>query len=166
MLKQWDERPQDVSHLLNPSFVGLLLYRAAVGFKRETQHGVPIELLVLVPSFVIHPATRQRLPKTIVTTLPTWLQDERDVIVRFGERTRNLMPYSREAMLWLLAHKLLLVDDEGRMDIGEGRVRGVTNYQKIGDEIEGMYKRAEFVGRWLAHSGTPTTIYALLGIRP
>lgn len=166
MLKEWTERPQDVSHLLNPPFCGLLLYRAVIGFKRETLHGIPLETLFLVPSFVLHGGTRSRLPASIVTTLPTWLQIERDVIVKFAERTRNLVPYTREAILFLMQHELLVVDEQGRLDVGEGKVRGVTKFQKLSEEIGESYKRAEFVGRWLAHSGSSTTIYALLGIRP
>lgn len=165
-LKKWSMRPQDVSNLVNPSFTGLLLYRAAIGFKREMNHGIPVETLFLIPSFVMHGATRIRLPKSIVTTLPTWLQGERDVVVKFAERTRNLVPYTREAVLFLMQNDLLIVDHEGRLNIGKGKVRGVTNYQKLSKEIGDMYKRAEFVGRWLAHSGSSTTIYALLGIRP
>ena len=41
----WNERPQDVFNLLNPSFVGLLFYRAVRGFKRETTTGMPFELI-------------------------------------------------------------------------------------------------------------------------
>ena len=50
MLDKWDERPQDVSNLLNPAFLGLLLHKSVKGFKREADTGMPFELVSLIPS--------------------------------------------------------------------------------------------------------------------
>ncbi|MCA9055439.1 MAG: hypothetical protein KDA75_16475 [Planctomycetaceae bacterium] len=166
VLNKWSERPQEISHLLNPAYCGLLLYRAVIGFRRETQHGMPLATIAIVPTFVLHAGTRARLPGSIITTLPTWIQTERDVLVRFAERTRNLVPFTREALLFVMQRDLLVVDPEGRIDVGKAKIRGFTGYQQLSSEIADTCKRAEFVGRWLAHSGSPTTIYALLGIRP
>ena len=164
--RPWPERPQDVAHLLNPAYVGLMLYRAVTGFHKEKGKGMPFELLFLVPSFVLHGATRARLPGRIDTTLTTWLQEEKDVILEFGKRTRELVPYTKEAVSFLLVRHIILPDEDGSVSLGQSKPRGVTAYQHIGDEIEESYKRAEFVGRWLARSGNPMTIYALLGISP
>jgi hypothetical protein len=166
MLKTWPERPQDVSNLLNPAFLGLLTYRAVGGFKREKSTGMPFELAFLVPPLVLHGATRVRLPRSITTSLPTWLQEHRDTLVEFGRRTRALVPYAREAIEFLLERSVLEFDDQGHLDIGTGTIRGVTRYQQTSEEIEDCYKRAEFVGRWLALGGNSATIYVLFGIRP
>ena len=166
MLKEWTERPQDVSNLLNPSFLGLLLYRAVHGFKRERSSGMPFELAVLVLPLVLHPTTRNRLPPKITTTLPTWVQANRDLLVEFPKRAKGLLPFTRESLRFLLERSLLLFDGEGRLDIGSQKPVGVTQYQQASDEIGACYRRAEFVGRWLASAGSSATIYVLLGIRP
>ena len=101
MLDTWNERPQDVFNLLNPSFVGLLLHRAVRGFKRETTTGMPFELIFLVLPFVLHGATRNRLPAKITTTLPTWIQLNRDTLLEFGKRAQTLLPFAKEAIMFL-----------------------------------------------------------------
>ena len=162
----WDERPQDVANLLNPAYVGTLVYRAVVGFGDEANRGMPFPLLFLVPPFVMHEGTRGRLPRSIATTLPTWLQDHKDIIVEFGKRTTTLVPYTRESVLFLLDRNILSFDDNGDFIRGNANPKGVTKYQKISETVQQSYRRAEFVGKWLARSGSPMTIYALLGVTP
>jgi hypothetical protein len=166
MLSKWDERPQDVSNLLNPPFLGMLLYRAVRGFKKEATAGMPFELIVLVLSFVLHGATRNRLPTKITTSLPTWIQLNRDALLEFAKRTQALLPFTKEAISFLAERGVLVFDDSGRIDVGSGRLATVTQHQHSSDEIAACYKRADFVGRWLALAGSPTTVFMLLGIRP
>jgi hypothetical protein len=166
MLDKWDERPQDLSNLLNPAFLGLLLHKSVLGFKKEADAGMPFELVSLVLPFVLHPATRNRLPTKISTTLPTWLQLNRDVLVSFPKRTRELLPFTREALSFLIGRGVLVFNDHGLIDAGAIRPTSTSQYQEATEEIAACCKRAEFVGRWLALAGSVTTIYVLLGIRP
>jgi hypothetical protein len=166
MLNEWNERPQDVSNLLNPSFLGMLLHRAVQGFKREATGGMPFELIYLVLPFVLHAATRNRLPANITTSLPTWLQLNRDALLDFPKRTRSLLPFTKEAISFLLERGVLVFDDNGKIDAGATKLVGMNQYQQLNDEITACYKRAEFVGRWLALAGSSTTVFILLGIRP
>lgn len=166
MLDKWDERPQDVSNLLNPAFLGLLLHKSVRGFKKEASAGMPFELASLVLPFVLHPATRNRLPARISTTLPTWLQLNRDVLVSFPKRTRELLPFTLEALSFLVERGVLAFNAEGRIDAGVIKVGSMSQYQDATEEIAACCKRAEFVGRWLALAGSTATIYVLLGIRP
>ena len=165
-MKQWDERPQDVSNLLNPAFLGLLLHMAVKAFRKETGGGMPYELLALVLPFVLHPATRRRLPPKITTTLPTWLQSNRDTLLGFPDRIRALMPFTREALTFLTTRRILVFTDDGHISTGSAKPVGVTKYRRATEEIADCCKRAEFVGRWLAMAGSSVTIFALLGIRP
>ena len=166
MLSAWDERPQDVSNLLNPSFLGLLLYRAVQGFKREAAAGMPFELIVLVLPFVLHGATRNRLPARITTSLPTWVQLNRDALLEFSKRTHALLPFTKEAISFLAERGVLVFDENGKIDVGASKPSSVTKYQQSTDDIAACWKRSEFVGRWLAVAGSPTTVFMLLGIRP
>jgi len=162
----WDERPQDLANLLNPAYMGILLFRAVVGFTKEAEHGMPYPLLFLVPPFLLHQPTQTRLPKSVVTTLPTWLQDHKDVIVEFGKRSSTLVPYTREAIQFLLQHRIIGLDAEGKVTKGEVAPKGVTKYQQTSESIQQSYRRSEFVGKWFARSGSPTTVFALLGVTP
>ena len=167
MLVNWNERPQDVANLLNPAFTGLLLYRATVGYSKEADTGIPFELMFLVLPIVLHESTRNRLPSKVTTQLTTWLQDERDILLGFSDRVTDLVPYTREAILYLTTHRLLRLEHDGRFHVGSARFKqGIGELTDSSDEVKHCHKVSLAVGRWLALSGSPTTMYALLGIKP
>jgi len=167
MLVEWAERPQDVANLLNPAFDGLLLHRAAVGYEKEVETGMPFELMFLVLPFVLHEPTRRRLPAKVTTQLTTWLQGERDILLGFADRATDLVPYTQEGILYLTNHSLLLLGDDGRFSVGSAKFKqGIGNLTDASDEVRNCHKMSLAVGRWLALSGSSTTMFALLGIRP
>ncbi len=167
MLVEWSERPQDVANLLNPAFDGLLLHRAVVGYHKEAETGMPFELMFLVLPFVLHERTRGRLPAKVTTQLTTWLLDERDILLGFADRAADLVPYTQESILYLTNHRLLLLGDDGRFSVGPAKFRqGIGKLTDASDEVRDCHKMSRAVGRWLALSGSSTTMFALLGIKP
>ena len=167
MLLDWDQRPQEVANLLNPPFDGFLLHQAIATFEQESDLGMPFEMTFLVLPFVLHEATRNRLPTRSTTHLASWLLAERDLLMGFAERTTDLVPYTREAILFLAARRLISIDQDGRCRIGDAKLkRGVASYWRSHEEVARYYKAASLVGRWLASSGNSTTLFALLGITP
>jgi len=163
--KPWTERPFDVSNLLNPAFCGMILRRAVDGYFSVNAQGLPFELAVFPMSLVLHEGTRTRLP-TIASTLQTWLQDNRDLRIGFGKRTRELVPFMKEALLFSMLRRTLAIDIDGRILPGTVKLKGHTAYRKKSDEISQIFVKSEFLGRWLAASGSSTTIYSMLGVRP
>ncbi|HVX15905.1 MAG TPA: three component ABC system middle component [Pirellulales bacterium] len=167
MLPDWDSRPQDIAALLNPAFDGLLLHRAVAGYQQEASMGAPFPVMFLFLPFILHEPTRQRLPAKVTTHLATWLQDERDAVLGFADRTADLVPYTQEAILFLTNHGLLDFDGDERCVLGKARFKnGVGNLTSSSAEVKECHKAALAVGRWLALSGNPTTLYSLMGIRP
>ena len=162
----WSERPTELANLLNPAFTGAVLRFAVAGYLKEAQGGMPFELAFLVFPFCLHRATRSRLPRAVSTLLHTWLQENRDVLVLFPERSRSLVPFTKEAVLFACQREVLTVDDAGLLRPGDASLKGITAYKTASDEVKEATSRAEFVGRWFALSGTPVTIYTLLGVRP
>jgi hypothetical protein len=162
----WADRPTEVANLLNPAFTGAVLRMAVSGYFREANVAMPFELAFLIFPFALHEATRSRLPRAVSTLLHTWLQENRDVVVRFAERTRSLVPFTKEAIVFACQRGVLTVDDEGAILSGGATLKKVASYKTISDEIKEALNRAEFVGRWFALSGTPVTILTLLGVRP
>ena len=162
----WAERPTEVANLLNPAFTGAALRMAVSGYFRESKVGMPFELAFLVFPIALHGATRSRLPRAVSTLLHTWLQENRDVVVQFPERTRSLVPFTKEAIVFACQRGVLTVDDEGALHAGDAPLKKVASYKTVSEEIKETLNRAEFVGRWFALSGTPVTILTLLGVRP
>lgn len=162
----WAERPTEVANLLNPAFTGAALRMAVSGYFREANMGMPFELAFLVFPIALHEATRSRLPRAVSTLLHTWLQENRDVVVQFPERTRSLVPFTKEAIVFACQRGVLTVNDNGSLHAGNAPLKKVASYKTVSDDIKKTLNRAEFVGRWLALSGTPMTIFTLLGVRP
>lgn len=169
MMSAWGERPTEVANLLNPAFIGVLLRKAVEGYTEEEENGLPYELAFLVIPLCLHPDTVSRLPARAASTpLHTWLlrEENRDVLVSFGERVSALVPFTREALIFAGQRGVIMFDDSGRLRAGEAPLRGVTTYPNTSDDIKQAVRRAEFVGRWFALAGTTATIYSLLGVRP
>jgi hypothetical protein len=162
----WAERPTEVANLLNPAFTAAALRMAVSGYFREANVGMPFEIAFLVFPIALHEATRNRLPRSVSTLLHTWLQENRDVVIEFPERTRSLVPFTKEAIVFACQRGVLTIDDEGALHAGDAPLKKLASYKAVSDEIKEIFNRAEFVGRWFALSGTPVTILTLLGVRP
>ena len=69
--------------------------------------------------------------------------------------------------MYLTNHGLLRLGDDGRFHVGSARFKqGIGNLGRASEEIQDCRKVSLAVGRWLALSGSPTTMFALLGIKP
>lgn len=166
MLDSWNERSQIVAHLLNPAFSGLMLRRAVGGYEKTQTQGMPFPLTPLVLPMVLHPNTRKALPSSIKTSFPTWLQEHREVLIDFPQRIRELLPYTKESIIFSVQRDAIVIDEKNCLHDGTAKLTGKTKYMQLSPEIGECWRRSEFIGRWLADAGPVETIYALLGIAP
>jgi hypothetical protein len=169
MMPPWTERPTEVANLLNPAFIGALLRTAVKTYVSEAHKGMPFEAAFLILPFCLHSPTARRLPARATSTpLHAWLQREenRDVLVGLGERASALVPYTKEALLFASLRRMIVFDDDGRLQPGEANLRGITSYRNAGEEVKQALRRAKFTGQWFALAGTTETIFTILGVRP
>jgi hypothetical protein len=165
-VRPWSERPAELANLLNPAFAGLLLYSAAKSYQEQAGHGMPMALTALVLPFVLHKGTRESLPRDTRTTLLAWLEAHQDILMDFAPKVRSVLPYTREAILFLTIREALRPALGGLLEIGTGHVGSATPVANQSEEVRACVNRAQFVGRWLAQAGEPVTIYQALGIQP
>ena len=166
-MQSWKERPVEYANLLNPAFCSILLHNAVKGYQLEKGRGMPYPLLFLVLPIVLHRSTREVLPKKIVTKLHIWLQERPEVRVGFGERSRDLVLYTKEAITFGMQTKILSIDKLGNLTIIKRNLKNISTVSWSKDsETTICCKRAEFVGRWLAQAGEVSTIYTMWGICP
>lgn len=109
----WEKRPAEIANLLNPAFCSVLLRSSIDGFQKEKEYGISYPLLFLVLPLVLHAPTRQTLPKTTQTKLHVWLQNFPEVRVRFVNRTRELVPYTKEALIFGLQTEIIAICNNG-----------------------------------------------------
>lgn len=162
----WRERSIEERNLLNPGFCATLLWHAAQGYASERNTAMAIELSFLVLPFVLHGETRESLPRSITTSLATWLAEHPIVRTRLGERAATLRSFTREALVFGGSHGLLSLAQDGVRANAEMKKRVNAAVKLTSDEVRECAKRAEFLGRWLEKAGGTETVMALLGVRP
>jgi hypothetical protein len=77
-----------------------------------------------------------------------------------------LVKFTKEAMMFGGLHGLL--------EFQAGMITANTGWKKLiaadmkdsTDEVRSCMKRAEFIGKWLASSGSSSTVMAIFGVRP
>jgi hypothetical protein len=161
----WDERPSEVATLLNPAFCGEILRSSIAAYSKITSEGMPFSLLYLVLPIVLHSKTRSMIAVQN-RQLHIWLKDHPVLKIGFAERARDLVPITREAVMFMLQFNTLSFDNTGNLRAQTSRPRTQLS-QSIGSaEVSACYRTAGVVGRWFARAGTPATVYAMWGIRP
>jgi len=162
----WRDRPREEAHLLNPGFLGLVMWSAAAGFHEATQAGLPFHLAFVVAPVSLHKATREALPPSSRTSLAAWIEENAVFRVGFAERARSLSPFVRDALLFGAAQGLLSVGDGGRIEPAP-RPRAFARYlRESSDEVHDCVKKAGFAAKWFALAGSPATVMALWGVKP
>lgn len=165
-MSSWAARSREEANLLNPPFCSLLLILAAEHYQRASKDGLPYVYPFLILPLVLHKATRERLPKTTLKSLSTWIEENPTLRALLPDNVRSLRPFVQEALLYALVHGCLRVDDEGGFLLGK-KPRGLSGYETgSSDEVRDCLKKSQFVGRWLATAGSVPTVMALWGIRP
>jgi len=162
----WENRPREERSLLNPSFCAIILWYAAQAYGSSCDRALSFEESFLVLPLVLHRKTRERLPRSVRTSLAVWL-DENPLVQRgVASRARVLVPFTKGALTFGGVH--------GLIRIAEGKVFANSHFKKAisealkgtSDEVRACAKRAEFLGRWFAQTGAGITVFALMGVRP
>jgi len=161
-MKTWEERPTEIANLLNPAFCGQVLRFAGQEYQKVCSRPLPYPLAFLVLPIVLHKTTRERISLRVRQPLHTWLQDNQDVRIGFGERTRELVPITRETIAFLLQLGIIALDDDAGISM---RGRRAVIGQDDG-EVNDCYRKAILIGRWFARSGSTATIYTMWGVKP
>ncbi|HET6247354.1 MAG TPA: three component ABC system middle component [Tepidisphaeraceae bacterium] len=152
--------------LLNPAFTGGLLVRAAYGYRREAHTDLPYIYAYLILPLVLHTQTRERLPNAVVTRLPTWAERNGDLTALISKRAGEFALATRDAIFLITTTGLAGLDDRAKI-IPLLPERKLLNFEKgtISPEVTACFHKANFVGRWLATSGTVPTVMTVLGVQ-
>jgi len=163
-MQVWEKRPFEIANLFNPAFCSLLLRESAAGFMKENNEGMPFPLTAFILPLVLHKTTRELMPKTISTKLHVWLKDNEEVRIDFTKRTRQFVSLTKEAVIFGMQGKMIMIDKNGSL------IPVKRKFKKLSwandSEPAVCRKKSHFLGRWFAHSGDISTIYAMWGIQP
>src|SRR5688572_8037778 len=108
----WNQRPIEVANLFNPAFCALLFNQTVAAYQHSTKRGMDFPLAFIVLPIVLHKTTREAL-STMATKLNVWMQRHHEVRIGFAERTQNLMPITKEGLMFALQQDALQLDEKG-----------------------------------------------------
>jgi hypothetical protein len=156
-MKRWADRSRVEASLLNPALIALLMSEAAREYEGRAEP-MSWALTFLVPPLVLHRPTREALPRDTRTHLSTWIAREPVIRAGFPDRAAAMAPLAREALRFGLRN--------GVLDASGGTVRGLTSRTDPPGDLRVLLNKAGLVGRWLARTDQPSTVFALFGVRP
>jgi len=113
----------------------------------EARSGLPVALAFLVLPIVLHTASRDALPRQIRTRMHAWLQAHEELRITFAGRARDMVPITRQALLFGAHHGLLALAPEGGVVSGK---RALVQRRWPSDgEMAIYWKQAHFLGAGL-----------------
>ena len=140
-----------------------VLLRAFQGFEEEDDSGMPFSLALLVLPLCLHKDTREILLNTPQRYLLKIISDNPQMRAGFAERTRSLLPYTFEALGFVMQLLSFEVTNKGRLKMRDKGIRRKVDGTQESIECQRV---ARIVGRNFAKISDRVTIYTTLGIRP
>lgn len=160
---QWDRRTPEIANLLNPSFCALILYSTISEYQKKTKDGLSFPLLYLILPIVLHKSTRDRINSR--TNMVIWLQRNPDVLVGFPERAKSLVPFTNEAIEFLLFQKTCIINNGKAFITKTVSKSNLAQYVTSDEEVKDCIQKAENVGRF-CNMHAPENTYAAWGVKP
>ncbi|GHC34466.1 three component ABC system middle component [Streptomyces rochei] len=158
----WSDRSPISAVMLNPALMAAVLASAAQGHEKETGQPMPWVLGFVAAPMVLHQPTRNALPASTRTHLGAWIGKNPVLRAGFPARAQTLAEPVKEGTRFGLAHHTLTLEPDGCLRATYRRPRGF----KTPEELDQMLRKANLVGRWLAKSDSPATVFAVLGVTP
>ena len=159
----WEARPPELANLLNPAFGAFLLRAAASAHSKECNQGLPLALAYMILPVALHGRSRRSLPETTRTRMVTWLARYPEARIGVAQRVQAVSPYTREALIFALRHRLLALDEFANLSPVRRRLRSYS--PKAGSDAAHCVDAAELLGRWFARIGDPVSALAMWGVQ-
>lgn len=165
MLRNWENRSQEVAALFNPAFTSLLICNSIKEFKKNGECKAPYAFPFILLPIVLHPHTRIKLPRSAKTAFSTWILKKENATIKsgFAGRAKNMVPYVKESLLFALKNNKLSITNDGMIILCE-EIKIPT--QTLTQEINDCIRASTLCGKWFSKISDLKTVMTLLGIQP
>ncbi len=147
--------------LFNPVFLGYMINRAAYGWGKVHEPGMPVALTYLVLPVVLHGPTRRALPSTTRSNLLVWMQEHPAHVSAFPAHAVSLSARVSEALIVATSAGLVVAQDGL---LRRGRARRMPD--GMSEEVRDCFAKAEWVARWFAQTSPASTLFTYWGVKP
>ena len=165
MIPKYKDRTQIVANMLNPAYCAEILRSAIKAYNKESKNHIPFELLFLILPLILNNRFYDKLPKTTKKKFYEWFEENDIVKIYLSHQIKNLVPYTKEALLFLIYHEVVSISDDGNI-VYNTKFRAKKVKYIDNNKQKKIIKKSELIGRWLTNIGDSITIYATIGIRP
>lgn len=159
-----NERPEEIANLLNPAFCGEIIRRCIKKFYEVSEEKFDFALIYLILPIVLHRGTRDKISPYSRKQMHVWLQENQEVRINFNLRAQQLVPFTKEAVIFLMQTNSLVIQEDGKIVIPSYKKMSTKDHSRT--EISDIFRKSEIIGRWFANAGTSTTIYTMWGVKP
>lgn len=157
------QQPREVFNLLNPAFCGEILVHCIQSYSRLMKGPMPYPLLYLILPLVLHKETRDKLAVKSQEFLHTWIQTNQYLFSDFSRRTKELVPITSDAIVFLLQNNIIVLDSFANVSVTKFEINNNSNRD---DEINDCVDKSKTIGRMFARSGSVANIFRVLGVSP
>jgi len=164
MTKIWHERNTIVANLFNPAFCGEILRVAADSYNSNCSTKFPYAYSFIILPILLHKPTRDKMPRSTKTYFFVWVEQNDGLFFDFAKRTKSMVKYTKEALLFLLAYKRIELNGNGEIETFKVKSKIVKDENH--EEFNEIIKRAEMLGKWLSINNDVKSIYSFLRIMP
>lgn len=164
MKSNWEERNTIVANLFNPAFCGEVIRTVAYSYNKHSDTKFPFVFAFISLPILLHKRTRNEMPRSIRTYFFVWVEKNDSLFFDFPKRTKGMVQFTKEAIMFLLTHKKIRLTDEGGIDTDGVRPKASKNPDA--DEYNDIIKKAEMLGKWLAITSEPRSIFSFFRITP
>ena len=164
MRTEWTYRNPIVANLFNPAFCGEAIRRTIKSYNDNSKESFPFALSFLILPLLLHKRTRERMPKSTASYLFAWVENNDDLFYNFSQRAKDMVPFTKESIMFLLQNKHIDVDQSGGLNFVNKRQKRIQ-----GDDLEEfdmIMKNTNMLGKWLAKNSNVNSIYSFFRIIP
>lgn len=166
----WEQRSSDYRNLFNPAFLMLLICCVCEAYETECirtgnldKVGMPYALIFLAIPMALSKSFNDERPTRAAGSLVNWLRTHPVINIDLSTSAYSFVPAIREGVVFALQAGYVEVDEKGLFRV-KGEAINLELARKI--ELSRHIENAKFSGRWLAKSGSASTILEAFGLRP
>jgi len=104
------------------------------------------------------------MPKTTRSYLFAWVEDNEDLFYNFSLRAKQMVPFTKEAILFLIQNELVEIDNKGQLIVTPKRIKKFSGEDL--DEVNTILKKSEMLGKWLSHNSSINSVFSFFRITP
>lgn len=162
-MKQFEDRTLVVQINMNPAYLGEVLRRVLVAYGRKARSGgMEFALVFLVLPLVLHRDTRLSFPLKTNKYFSTWMAEHPEIQLALGQRVRKLVPYTREALAFMILHSDLIIDKDGNVSIAGKNHKNIS--ERTETDSAQLIVDAEKLGKWMAGFPDAASLYSALNL--